>query len=230
VSNRPRLLVVVAGTGTSVGKTWLTCQLCQQLRASGLKVAARKPAQSFDPGDESPTDAELLAAATGEKPAEVCPPRHWYAKAMAPPMAAESMGLPPLLLGDLLEAACWPSSVDVGFVELAGGVGSPQAADADGAAAVAAFSPERVVLVSHAGLGALSDVRLATRALGGYPLVVYLNRFDPSSELHLANERWLVAKWGLRVATGTSYLSEVLRSEEIGHPGGGPAEDRREGF
>jgi dethiobiotin synthetase len=219
VTNRPGTLVVVAGTGTSVGKTWLTCRLCEELRAAGLRVAARKPAQSFDPEDRSSTDAELLAAASGERVAEVCPARHWYPKAMAPPMAAESMGLPPPTLVRLLEAVRWPVATDVGFVELAGGVGSPQAADADGAATVAGFSPDLVVLVAHPGLGTLSDVRLATCVLGRYRVVVYLNRFDPSDELHLANERWLASRWGLTVATEVGHLTELWAAKAEQGPG-----------
>ena len=34
----PALLVVVAGTGTDVGKTWVGCQLVTELRAKGLRV------------------------------------------------------------------------------------------------------------------------------------------------------------------------------------------------
>ena len=70
----------------------------------GLQVCARKPAQSFGP-DEGPTDAERLAEATGESAAEVCPPWRWYPRPMAPPMAAESLGLPPFSLDDLVARA-----------------------------------------------------------------------------------------------------------------------------
>ena len=49
---RPRRLVLVVGTGTDVGKTWVSAHLLATLRAAGLTVAARKPAQSFDPADD----------------------------------------------------------------------------------------------------------------------------------------------------------------------------------
>ena len=49
---RPRRLVAVVGTGTDVGKTWVSARVLRDLRAAGLRVAARKPAQSFDPGDD----------------------------------------------------------------------------------------------------------------------------------------------------------------------------------
>lgn len=208
----PRLLVVVTGTGTDIGKTWLTCALCRDLRARGLKVAARKPAQSFDQAaaENCGTDAELLAAATEESAAVVCPRERWYPKAMAPPMAAESIGLPQLLLQDLLGGILWPEGTDVGFVELAGGAGSPQAADADGVETTKALAPDLVVLVAHARLGALSDIRLAVRALSGHELMVYLNGFDPADELHIANQRWLCERWGLTVFTSADSLARAL--------------------
>ena len=75
---RRPFVVVVAGTGTEVGKTWLACQLAGAFRSRGLAVAARKPAQSFSPDETGHTDAELLARATGQAPRDVCPPWRWY--------------------------------------------------------------------------------------------------------------------------------------------------------
>ena len=160
VGPRPGRLVVVTGTGTGVGKTWATCVMARHFRAIGLKVCARKPAQSFG-ADDGPSDAERLAEATGETSAEVCPPWRWYSRPMAPPMAAESLGLAPFRLADISSELHWPPGVDVGLVEPAGGVASPQAADADSVDVVERLAPDLVVLVAGAGLGALNDVRLA---------------------------------------------------------------------
>jgi dethiobiotin synthetase len=201
--------VVVTGTGTGVGKTWAACALAGHLGALGLKVCARKPAQSFGP-DEGPTDAERLAAATGETAAEVCPPWRWYARPMAPPMAAESMGLAPFRLDDLGRELHWPPGVEVGLVEPAGGVASPQTTDGDCVDVVARLAPDLVVLVAGAGLGALNDVRLAARALSGYPLVVLLNHFDPDDEVHRRNRLWLSERDGLDIAVTIAQLAEVL--------------------
>jgi dethiobiotin synthetase len=202
-------LVVVAGTGTEVGKTWATCQLARQLGERGLRVCARKLAQSFAEGDKG-TDADLLAAATGETVAAVCPPFRWYPRPMAPPMAAESMGLPAFTMADLLAELCWPPAVDVGLVECAGGVGSPQAGDADCTGLVQQLSPDVVVLVARAGLGTLSDVRLAVRALPAPAVLVYLNRFDAGEELHFRNRQWLTERDGLEVFVSTGQLAEAL--------------------
>src|SRR5690606_37163555 len=91
VMRRPGELLVVAGTGTEIGKTWAAQRLLLQARERGLRVAARKPAQSFVAGEQS-TDAELLAAASGEAAEEVCPRHRWYPVPMAPPMAADVLG------------------------------------------------------------------------------------------------------------------------------------------
>ena len=65
---RPDRLVVVAGTATEVGKTFVGAAAprpaCDRERDA---VAARKPAQSFAP-DDARTDADVLAGATGEDP------------------------------------------------------------------------------------------------------------------------------------------------------------------
>ena len=90
--SRPGRLVGVCGTGTEVGKTWVSAHVLAALRADGVSVAARKPLQSFDPDDAAPTDAAVLAAATGEDPHDVCPSEGWYPVPMAPPMAAEVLG------------------------------------------------------------------------------------------------------------------------------------------
>ncbi len=52
----------------------LGAQLIERLRSAGYQVAARKPAQSHEPGDLH-TDAEILARASGEDPDSVCPAR-----------------------------------------------------------------------------------------------------------------------------------------------------------
>jgi dethiobiotin synthetase len=184
-------LVLVAGTGTEVGKTWVGAQLLRALRDRGVAVAARKPAQSFAPG-EGPTDAEVLAAATGEAPEAVCPPHRCYEVAMAPFMAADVLGRPPFTLADLAAETAWPDGVDVGLVEAAGGVRSPISSDGGDTAELAALlRPDTVVLVADAGLGTINAVRLCLDALPAS--VVFLNRYDPDDELHRRNAEWLAA-------------------------------------
>lgn len=208
--DRPRRLVLVAGTATEVGKTWMSAAVAADLRARGLRVAARKPAQSFAPGDPSPTDADVLAAATGDEPHAVCPAHRWYPLAYAPPMAADALGRPRIALDDLVAELAWPPSVDVGLVETAGGVRSPIAHDGDAVDLAGRLQPQVVVLVADAALGVLSHVRLAVGALGGYRVVVALNRYDATADLHARNARWLGTVDGLEVVTSARALADLL--------------------
>jgi dethiobiotin synthetase len=190
----PRTLVVVAGTGTGVGKTFVGAELVRRLRAAGLRVAARKPAQSYEPDELGATDAEVLAGATGEAPHDVCPPTRWYPVPMAPPMAASQLGHAPPRLHDLADdcTRSWPAAqVDVGLVELAGGPRSPIAADGDGVDLTRLLQPDHVLLVADAGLGTINAVRLSAAVFGGLDVVVMLNRFEPHDALHAANLAWL---------------------------------------
>ena len=195
----PPTLVGVAGTGTDVGKTWVTAAVARTLRARGITVAARKPAQSFARDDPPGTrDAAVLAASTGERADDVCRPDRSYEVPMAPPMAAVALGRPRVVLADLLAELTWPS-VDIGLVETAGGVRSPVAEDADNIALLRALAPSTVLLVADAGLGTINLVRLSAAALDGLPLVVVLNRYDDANDLHRGNRSWLSDRDGFDV-------------------------------
>jgi dethiobiotin synthetase len=210
-------VVAVVGTGTDIGKTWVAARLLTQLRAAGLQVAARKPAQSFDPDDDpAGLDAAVLGAATGEPVDEVCPPHRWYETAMAPPMAAESLGRPPFGIDDLMAELVWPDrAVDVGLVETAGGVRSPLAADGDCRDYCAALAPDLMVLIADAGLGTINAVRLSAEDLAslGIATVVVLNRFDAGADLQQRNLAWLRDRDGREVLTvpgGDAALMDLV--------------------
>lgn len=221
--------MLVCGTGTEVGKTWVGSQLLGELRRRGVTVAARKPAQSFDVDADGgplggPTDAQVLAAASGEVPGAVCPSWRSYGRAMAPPMAAEALGLPAFSVADLVGELRWPAErVEVGVVELAGGVRSPQAAEGDATDLIAAIRPDVVLLVADAGLGCINAVRLSMGALcsqaAGGPVVqpvVVLDRYDHHGDLHRRNRRWLVERDGYSVVVvpgEESVLADLVTAE-----------------
>lgn len=201
-------VVAFAGTGTGVGKTWVVAAVARSLRAAGLRVAARKPVQSFAAGEV--LDADVLAEATGEKPGAVCSPSRSYPVPMAPPMAASALGLPPFALRDLVAELTWPDYVDVVLVETVGGLRSPIADDADSADLVRALAPAVVVLVADAGLGTINLVRLSAAALLGWPLLVALNRYDDHDDLHRRNRAWLAERDGFDVAVGVERPDGVV--------------------
>jgi dethiobiotin synthetase len=235
-AGRPLRLVVVCGTGTGVGKTWVAAAVLDACRRRRLSVAARKPVQSFDPNDGTDTDADVLGAASGEDPASVCPPHRSLEMAMAPPMAAEVLGLPSFTLDDLIGELDWPGPpVDLGVVETAGGLRSPQASDGDGIELVRKLRPDAVMLVADAGLGTINAVRLSMTALtavteestcgGRAPIVVVLDRFDADDEVHRRNRKWLSGRDGLTVMVvpgDESALADFL----VGAPEGAVSPDR----
>ena len=208
----PDLTIVVTGTDTEVGKTWLTVELALALQQRGAPVAIRKPVQSFDPGDRT-TDADILAEASGEDPIAVCPGHRRYPLAMAPPMAADALGGPTFKLEELVGEMKLPHS-GVALVEGVGGARSPLAHDGDSVDLARALGADPVVLVSPAGLGAINSVRLATMALDGLRTVVFLNRFNAADTLHAANRSWLTDVDALDIATSPDQLLTRLNLED----------------
>ena len=208
MSARPHRLVLVTGTGTEIGKTWFGAATLAALRDRGVRVAARKPVQSFEPGDAR-TDADVLAEATGEARDDVCLPHRSLAVAMAPPMAADALGQPPFTVAELAAELRWPDDVDVGVVEGVGGPRSPLAADGDTVTLAERIEPDVVVLVADAGLGTINAVRLSAAPFAAYDVVVALNRYDEGDDLHRRNREWLVEREGLEVAVSPGALAVV---------------------
>jgi len=205
------LVVVVPGTGTEVGKTWVTARVIDTLVTNGCRVAARKPAQSHEPGDIG-TDAAVLAASSGEDADLVCPPHRDYEVAMAPPMAADVLNRPSFTIADLVSELTCPPDVDVMLVESAGGVRSPLAVDGDTVELVRVLDPDVVVVVAEAGLGVINSVRLVTSSLAPRRPIVLLNRFDEGSDLHHRNLAWLRDIDDVDVTTDPDQLAVRLRT------------------
>ncbi|HEY6641095.1 dethiobiotin synthase [Povalibacter sp.] len=204
--NRPRLLIGVLGTHTEVGKTWVSSRLLAHARAQGLRVAARKPVQSYDT-NPIVTDAQQLAESTGEPITVVCPEHRCYPLALAPPMAADLLKRPRILLQDIVDEIQWPAGVDIGLVETVGGLLSPLAHDGDSVDLITRLQPDRIVLVADAGLGTLNAVRLSLACLAPLTATVMLNRFDAGNELHRLNRAWLTEKYAANVVTTIEELA-----------------------
>ena len=222
MTTRPSALIAVVGNATDVGKTWVAAALVPLLIDAGRRVSVRKPVQSFA-ADELATDADVLAAATGEDAQEVCPSARRYPLAMAPPIAAHRLGAAPIALHDLQAELTWPDGIDIGIVETVGGVRSPMADDGDSAAFARSILPDHVLLVADACLGAINAVRLSAGALSPMPMTVMLNRFDGDNEVHEGNRAWLADRDGYAVVTSVDECAAaLLRLLPIGgtDPGG----------
>ena len=192
---RPHRIVAVVGTATEVGKTWTTCAVAGEAIRQGKQVAARKPVQSFDPDDPSPTDAELLAGVTGERQADICPTHRCYPLAMAPPMAADALGRPRIVLDDLVRELQWRPGATLGFLETVGGLRSPVAHDGDSLTLADRAGADLALLVADAELGTINATLLSLAALESIgrpvPVAVFLNRYDFGCDLHRRNLEWL---------------------------------------
>lgn len=208
---RPQQLIFVTGTATEVGKTFVAAATLAALRKAGFPVSARKPLQSFLPG-AGPTDGEVLAAASGEAPNQVGAPEYSYELPLAPPMAAARLQRIIPTIAELTTHIDWPIDTAVGLVEGVGGPRSPLASDGDSVDLIHALQPDRVVIVSDSGLGAINAVRSAIDALGEYePITVVLNRYDESDELHQENYRWLV-KLSIDIVSSPEELAQKIIS------------------
>ncbi|MGH9785812.1 MAG: dethiobiotin synthase [Terriglobia bacterium] len=168
--------LLITGTDTGVGKTFVACGLSGALRRRGLAVAPFKPAETGCAFEESaqrlvPADAELLqrAAQTKAPLDTICPYR--FAPPVAPWVAAEQAGV--TIDSQLLER-CYrelETSHDIVLVETAGGILVPlteQFHYAD----LARLLRLPVLVVIGSKLGAINHARLTLEFLHSASLSV----------------------------------------------------------
>ncbi len=185
MQNSPtRNILFVTGENTEVGKTFVTSAMINALRERGHDVAARKPLQSYSPGET--TDAELLAEASGEPAGAV---NKWsYQIPMAPPMAGSLLGeaVPTTeTVADFLQGCendrCFAA------VEGVGGPYSPLAIDGDSLSLIGSLNPKTVLAVIRSGLGAINAALLCLNALSAPNIILHFNRFDQTDLVQKMN-------------------------------------------
>ena len=117
--------LLVTGTDTGVGKTWIGRALSHALVAAGRRVVAIKPVET---GCSEATarleDGALLAAATGQ--AEPRAALYRFPELLAPALAADAAGEEPIDLDAmLLRLEALSAGADVVLVEGVGGLLAP---------------------------------------------------------------------------------------------------------
>lgn len=187
--------IVILGTGTGVGKTWLACALAT---AAARPRLALKPIETGCEPGAAASDAARLRQAAGSGPGE---PLYRFADPVTPWLAAERAGTSV----DLEAVKRWvlnqeeqhlaphytTCSVLMSIIESAGGVFSPLSSVATNLDLSQALAPALRVLVAPNRLGVLHDVGCALRAmlqLGQQPHLVVLNNLgvpDASSDSNL---------------------------------------------
>ncbi|GJE56469.1 MULTISPECIES: dethiobiotin synthase [Methylobacterium] len=175
----PRALFI-AGSGTEIGKTYVTAALARRLRGQGRAVLALKPLASGVPPLDDPafaeTDTALLLAAQGlpVTPAtvEACSP--WrFAAPLAPDQAAacegRTLGLDDLVAWCEAQRAAHPEPTLL--IEGVGGLMSPVTADATGLDWLKRLGLP-ALLVSGSYLGAISHALTAIETLRAHGVLL----------------------------------------------------------
>jgi dethiobiotin synthetase len=178
--------LLITGTDTGVGKTWVGCHLVKALLAEGVRVGVMKPCETGLAGgrgdkalEEAPagSDAERLIRASGCEAdlSDILP--YVFRLPAAPSIAALEEGV--VIDFDVLEAAYGRlrEHHDVVIVEGAGGVLVPLAPGLDYLTLAERLELE-VLVVARTTLGTLNHIALTDRVLrsaGIDPLGIVLN-------------------------------------------------------
>jgi dethiobiotin synthetase len=175
------LPIVVAGTGTGVGKTYVSRDILATLRLGGRRCLGLKPIETgfVDP---EVSDAYGLAASAGHAGITPCftSPRpespHRVARAAGAELTAHR-------LATWVHTRIAEHDPELVLVETAGGLFTPLSATETNLDLVRALEPCLFVLVAADRLGVLHDVLCATKAASASfraPDLIYLNAIDPS--------------------------------------------------
>jgi dethiobiotin synthetase len=168
--------IVILGTGTDVGKTFVTACLARGLREH-VSMLALKPIESgVAPGAGG--DAAAIAAAAGHAPVFS---RWRFTRAVSPHLGARDQGT----ALDVAEVAAWvaecerSASARVVLLELAGGAFSPLGRGLTNVDLAQALAPALWLLVAPDALGVLHDVAATLRALPRPPDAIVLSTARP---------------------------------------------------
>lgn len=200
--------IFVTGTGTDVGKTFVTGLLVKKLREQGKNPAYFKAAMSGNDRDEAgrllPGDALFVKNISGirQPPEEMCP--YLYERAVSPHLAARIEGNPVRMETVTASFRALQEKYDYITVEGSGGILCPLRWDQ------AKLQLEDVVkelelsclLVADAGLGTINAVCLTAFYMREkhIPLKgILLNRFHPDSEMERDNLVMCQQMTGLKV-------------------------------
>ncbi|MEB2314195.1 MAG: dethiobiotin synthase [Sorangiineae bacterium] len=187
--------LVVLGTGTGVGKTWVTTALCRSLahRDPLEPVLAVKLIETGYDRARPPLDSDAAALAAACHLCQPPEPHPYYAfPAPVSPFRAAGLAGKTLYLSDIVQyfesarAALAAARADGGWsvAETAGGVFSPLTSTETNFELAALLAPAGLwALVAPDALGVIHDVTAtleAMRARGRTPDLVILNRARPA--------------------------------------------------
>jgi dethiobiotin synthetase len=150
-------IVLVVGTGTSVGKTHVACELLRAFAEAKRTCLGLKPIESGY-STEAP-DHKRLAATAGHPPR---PPLYAFAAGVSPHLAARHAGIA-IDLADIAEWCRTPPHPAV--VETAGGLMTPLSSTTTNLDLATTLAPNSLLLVAPDALGVLHAVGAALYVL-----------------------------------------------------------------
>jgi dethiobiotin synthetase len=162
----------ITGSDTDVGKTYIACQIVQQLVQMQIEVETRKPAESgCEPGPDGELmtrDAAALQLANNnqEDIGQICP--HRFRAALAPHRAARLEGQS-IAIEDLLQACRRSDDSHCLIVEGAGGFYSPLAENGLNSDLANSLQLPVIVVVNDR-IGAVNQALMTIQAIENYHL------------------------------------------------------------
>ena len=189
LKTRPAHGLFICGTGTDVGKTYVSCEIAKKLVAENISVGVYKPVASgavVEKDQLVSTDAlALQRAAACDDISLVCP--QVFEAPLAPSVAAglESRVVDQQLLRTGL--ARWATRCDFVVVEGVGGLLSPLSDDSTTMTLAREFGYP-IVLVAADRLGVINDVLSAVCVCAAYAPEIHLagivlNQLEPEPDV-----------------------------------------------
>lgn len=183
----PVRTILITGSDTGIGKTWIAATVGRLLWQPGLRVQFIKPVETGR-GPEEEGDASEATRSSGVEGASLFTLVR-FPLPLAPLSAAAastSSASPPLSLGLLCEKWETLPPADLRIVEGAGGIAVPLDEDgSDWTAFARRIRADRLVLVVPDRLGAINQARLTfayAQANTGLPSGIWLNEVQPQPD------------------------------------------------
>lgn len=209
IKRKPAKTLFITGTGTDIGKTYVTGLILKKLRRSGASAAYYKAAMSGNDrradGTLIPGDALTVKEVSGiDQPLEeMCP--YIYENAVSPHLASRMEGNPVVMeqVKKGFEAVC--GRYDYVTVEGSGGILCPICMDEKEIwlEDVIRACETGCVIVADAGLGTINSVGLTAFYMKEKKIPVkgiIFNHYEPGNVLHEDNRRMCEYLTGVKVA------------------------------
>ncbi len=204
--------VLITGTDTGVGKTFITYNLARALIDKGVKVGCFKPIETYV--RDVPEDGATLSDATGQPVDEIVPVR--YSLPLSPYAAKIEEGRDFSLeeLRDRFEGL--KSKYDILLVEGAGGIAVP----IKGRYTYADLAKDwglPIVIVARAGLGTLNHTFLTwhyAKSIGLEILGIVLNGFTGEDVSERTNPRIVFEMTGFQPVCIKRHRGKQVSPEE----------------